>query len=264
VGRDVTRGLVCCWLMGAFSLQAATGLIGSVTGMWVLPRDTRVEVVGESDTTRRFTGNLDSEGIFRFPEIPSGQYSIKITAGGFRELTLHAVTIEPGVLKDIGPLHLISPCEDTPNTVCAGSIGLLRMTDGFEKLEMIDSCAVDLHDPAAGCIVALGMREPSLPQDWREEEGFAFHTADGGVYLIPLDVSFSLNPSTVTDRHGCTNAPYLPGNIRIDSLPPGSRVCVLTRRGRYAELRLRDTIAPGQRRATVEYFLFASDQRPIF
>jgi hypothetical protein len=240
----VKFGLVFWWLMGAFSMRAATGLIGSV--VYVCSHaQTQVEVIDESDTAKRFSGGVDFEGIFRFPDLPPAQYSITITDRGFRDLTLHGLIIAPGVLKDIGPLRMMSP------DVCVNGGPTLRIADG--KLEMLDLCAVDFKDETPWCDVTLGVRGPVLPLD-DLPEGFAFQTAEDGVYLIPgRGVSFSLNPSTVTDKHGCVNAVYVPGRIRIDSLPPGSRACVRTRWGRYAELRFKEEIAPGQKTATVEF-----------
>jgi Carboxypeptidase regulatory-like domain len=232
--------------------------------MWILPPDTKVEVIGESAATRRPTGNLDSEGIFRFTDVPPGRYSIRITAPGYRDLTLHGVTVEPGVLKDIGSLHLVSPCEDTPNTVCVGSVGLLRMTDGSGKLEMIDLCAVDLYAQEPTCTVALGMRSPVIPEGGRDQ-GFWFHTAADGAWLTPFEgTEFSLNPSTVTDKHGCVNATYQPGRIRINDLPPGSRACVTTRWGRYFELLFIEKIESGQENAAVKYVPLGATDRPVF
>jgi hypothetical protein len=259
VGRQVRYGLVCCWLLGAFSLQAATGLIGSVSTVWGEDSGTVVEVTNEADASKQFTGGVDFEGIFRFPNIPPGKYSIKITAIGVRGATLHGITLLPGVLKDVGNIHLIAPCEESPNMICAvgGHFPVKREESG--NLEMIDLCGVDLYEQTPECIVTLGMRSAIVPEDGRGH-GFWFHSADDGVYLVPLQgVAFSLNPPTVTDKHGCVNAAYAPGRIRIDNLPPGSRACVSTRWGRYAELIFTETIKPGQGKATVKYVLLGSD-----
>jgi hypothetical protein len=245
----VKYGLVCCWLMGVLPLLAATGLIGSVVYI-CSNAQTQVEVIDASDTAKRFSAGVDSEGIFRFPDVPPGQYSIRITDRGFRDLTLHGVTIAPGVLKDIGPLRMIS------TGVCVGGGPTVRIADG--KLDTLDLCAVDFKDQTPWCTVTLGVRGPILPLD-DLPEGFGFHTAEDGVCLIPgRGVSFSLNPSTVTNKHGCVNAAYAPGRSRIDSLPPGSRACVRTRWGRYAEIRFREEeTAPNQKTATVDFTSWA-------
>ena len=66
---------------------------------------------------------------------------------------------------------------------------------------MLDLCAVNFRDQSPECIVSIGVRGPMLPQDWRDgDQGFAFHTSENAVYLIPLGVEFSLNPATVTDQ----------------------------------------------------------------
>jgi hypothetical protein len=260
VRRHVKCVSVCLWLMGAFSLQAATGLISSVYDFYG-PVRANVEVTDEADPSQRLAGGVDSEGIFRFPDIPPGEYSIKVSARGVHDVTLHAVSIVQGVLKDVGPIHINASCEDSPKTFCFRISGPMLMTG--RELELFGPCAfVDLSDPEPSCMVALGLRGPVLRQDDPQEVRFGFQTGGDGVYLIPLGVAFSLNPSTTTDKHGCVNATYALGGIRIDSLPPESRACVRTRWGRYAELIFREVIKPGQEKVTVEYFFLGSSDRP--
>jgi hypothetical protein len=263
----VKYGLVCFCLMGSVSLRAATGLIGSVSSLLDGSPEAIVELTNETDTSQRFAVGIDSEGIFRFPNIPPGKYSVKVSASGVRAVTLREVTILPGVLKDVGEIHLKAPCEELPNMVCVGGHFMLKREESG-KIEMIELCTVDFRDQPPECIVDLGVRGPVLSQPDHNDGRFAFHTASDGVYLIPVGVSFSLNPSTKTDRRGCTHATYVDERIRIDSLPPGSRACVLTGFGEYVELVFSETIKPGQGQGqgqvTVEYSLLGNDLRPLF
>ena len=92
MNRKVRCGLVCCWLTAVVSLQAATGLTGSVFNFYG-GVDAAVDVTDEANASEHFVGGVDSEGIFRFPDIPPGEYTIRITAIGFHDMTLHAVSV---------------------------------------------------------------------------------------------------------------------------------------------------------------------------
>jgi hypothetical protein len=253
VKRHVKYGLVCCWLMGAFSLRAATGLIGFVYDTYLgwLPAD--VEIADEADTSKRFAGRADGHGVFRFPDLPPGQYSIRATFAGFRDPTIHSARIQPGMLTDVGGIRLIASCEESPGMVCLGSLRGIETSNGAGKIEMLDLCAVDLREQKPRCPGTPGAPGP-IPPDDDFQQDFQFHVANDGVWLIPLNgVSFSLNPTTVTYERGCPNATYAPGPIRVDSLPPGSRACVRMRRGGYAELRFEKQIALSQKTATLDF-----------
>jgi hypothetical protein len=241
---------LCCLLMACFSLQAARGLIGSVYTPCDAARDAKVEVIGEADATKQFTGSVDSEGIFRFPDIPPGRYSIRITARGVQDLTIAEVTVANGTLTDVGPLEMTFPPVQGEFVMVCNSPGLLRM---MRKLEMIDLCAIDFQQNEPACMVHLGTHDAASATDDSSLDLW-LQVTDDGTWLVPLNQgAFSLNPSTVTDKGGCINATYAPGRVRIDSLPSGSRLCVLTRTGGYAELRFIGNVTAKQPKVTLEY-----------
>jgi hypothetical protein len=253
VKRRVKYRLVCCWLLGASSLRAQTGLIGSVYSSVYGSLTADVEVTDEADASKRFAARTD-DGIFRFPELPPGQYSIRVRAAiaGFHDPAIHNARIQPGMLTDVGGIRLFAACEDELHpgfcfTLSGGPI------EGVRKIEMDEGCFLDLQEQAPSCFIPLPILGPISP-DTLSSGDFWFHVADDGVWLVPFKgVSFSLNPSTVTYKRGRPNATYTPGPIRIDSLPPGSRACVRTHRGGYAELRFEKQIAPKQKTATVDF-----------
>lgn len=222
--------------MGALSLPAATGLIGSAGGCGV-HREDEVEVIDDADNSKRFTGGFDSGNRFRFPDLPPGQYSVSVEGHVLRK----AVRVLPGALTDVGAVF-----------VCLGDHPLLKTESyGFWKIEMADLCAVNLSEPG-WCIADLGRSGPIQPFD-DGRRVFWFHSAADGVYLIPFkDVSFSLIPATVQYTQGCPNATYVKDRIRIDNLPSGSRVCVRSIRGGYYGLEFPEKIAPNQQNATLE------------
>ena len=245
--------------MEGFSLHAVTGLIGTVgSPSGGLPAD--VEVTDDADPSKQFTGRADNNGVFRFPDLPPGWYSIRVTAKGLRDPTIHRARTQPGMLTDVGEIRLIAPCEEEfPRGGCVFLHGI-DISNMGGKIEMTnDLCAVDLQEEAPWCIVELGARGAISPLD-DLHYAFWFHVAGDGVWLVPLTgVRFSLNPYPVTyKKRGCPNASYTPGPVRIDSLPPGTRACVRTRRGGYAELRFNQPITPKQKTATVDFVYWAS------
>jgi len=205
--------------MGAFSLRAATGLIGSVySNVYGVP-PAEVEVMDEADPSKRFTGRTDYDGIFRFPDLPPGRYSIGVRAAYFHDPTIHSVRIQAGTLTDVGRIRLMAPCEESPGTACfvlhspAGEI-----SEGGGQIEMSDLCAVHLDERQPWCPGTRVMPGPFSSNDLLPD--FRFQVANDGVWLVPLnDVWFSLNPTTMTYERGCPNATYAPGPIRIDNLP---------------------------------------------
>jgi len=237
---------------------AATGLIGSAGSAFFGTQPADVEVTDEA-AARRFSGRADFEGVFRFPDLPPGQYSIRLTAPNFRDVTLHAVPVKAGELTDVGVLRMLAECE-VPGTqyVCVGSGHILLTTaDNLGELNMVDLCAVDLFNGRLPCVVNLGARGPSPPEDNLQAD-FWLRTANDGAWLVPLkNAYFSLNPSTVTYEAGCPNATYKPGPIRIDHLPPHSRACVRTHGGGYAELRFTGNIVPGQKDAAIDFIFWS-------
>jgi hypothetical protein len=234
---------------------AATGVIGSAGSAFFGTQPADVEVTDEA-AARRFSGRADFEGVFRFPDLPPGQYSIRLTAPNFRDVTLHAVPVKAGELTDVGVLRMLAECE-VPGTglVCIDSPHLLISLGGAGQLDMV------------GCARATGIQWPCLanvsalrpgPALDASDADFWLRTANDGAWLVPLkNAYFSLNPSTVTYEAGCPNATYKPGPIRIDHLPPHSRACVRTHGGGYAELRFTGNIVPGQKDAAIDFIFWS-------
>jgi hypothetical protein len=243
--------------MGIVPLRAATGLIGSVYSAFYGALPAEIELTDEADASKRFTGKAGVDGIFRFPDLPPGQYSMRVRYMGMRDPSLHSVRIQPGTLTDVGGVRVIASCED-PQQGCVGLARWVDVVSGDGKIEMSDGCAMDLNEQKPWCPGTSAAPGPfSLDDDFHRD--FQFHVVNEGAWLVPLkDVFFSLNPSTVTYKAGCPNATYSPGAIRIDSLPPGSRACVRTHRGGYAELRFNEQIAARQRTATVDFVYWAN------
>ena len=217
--------------MGALSLPAATGLIGSAGGCGV-HREDEVEVIDEADNSKRFTGGFDSGNGFRFPDLPPGQYSVSVEGHVLRK----AVRVLPGAVTDLGT---VTEC------IHISDHELLRGGGRHWEIEMTDLCEVNLRAPG-WCVTDRSNLGPIAPFD----DGavvFWFHTTTEGAWVIPFKgASLSLVPANANPQRGCPLATYMQERIRIDSLPSGSRACLRSDWGGYYELRLPEKIAPNQ------------------
>jgi len=224
--------LAICWLVGALSLPAATGLIGSA-GECATQLDIKIEVIDEADGSKRFFGGFDSDNTFRFPDLPPGLYSIKFDG---RYLKRHAIRVLPGAVTDLGT---VTEC------IHISDHELLRGGGRHWEIEMTDLCEVNLRAPG-WCVTDRSNLGPIAPFD----DGavvFWFHTTTEGAWVIPFKgASLSLVPANATPQRGCPLATYMQERIRLDSLPSGSRACLRSDWGGYYELRLPEKIAPNQ------------------
>ena len=111
---------------------------------------------------------------------------------------------------------------------------------------MHDHCFAALDGGKVECVVTVdgdGTEPSQHPSgnDW----DFWFEASARAIFLIPQNrTMFAKAGAAEVTKGGCEAALYKRDRCRIDILPPGSHVCVLTGRGRYAELTL-ENIAKG-------------------
>jgi hypothetical protein len=170
--------------MGAFSLRAATGLIGSVYSAFYSALPAEVELADESDAAKRFTGRAGADGIFRFPDLSPGRYSIEVRYAGFRDPSFHSALIQAGMLTDVGSIRVIAECESQGGG-CVGLARWMETVDGSGKIEMSDLCVVNLHEQEPWCPGTPGA-PGSIPLRGDIQQDFQFHVANDGIWLVPL------------------------------------------------------------------------------
>ncbi len=105
-------------------------------------------------------------------------------------------------------------------------------------LKVNDHCSVALDGGKVEGIVVLdgdGREPPQHPRgkDW----DFWFDASSLGLFLNPQNrAMFATVGTSEAGKSGCQAAAYKRNRLRIDKLPAGSHICVLTSHLKYAEL----------------------------
>ena len=120
-------------------------------------------------------------------------------------------------------------------------------------------CSVALDGSKVDCIVTVDGdgTEPTHPggKNW----DFWFEASGKALFLNPQNrTMFANSGASEAGKAGCKAAVYKRGRLRIDTLPSGSHVCVLTGHRRYAELtlELEGTTRPQSGPLQVNYILW--------
>jgi hypothetical protein len=125
-------------------------------------------------------------------------------------------------------------------------------------LKVYDYCSVSLERGEVVCIVILD-GDGTEPKQHPGGKDFDFwFEASGKVRsLHPQNRTMFANAGTTqAGRAGCQAGAYKSGGLRIDTLPLGSHLCVLTGHGRYAELTLESTANSPDEPLQVIYILW--------
>jgi hypothetical protein len=87
--------------------------VKDITGAGV--RGTVTELEPERAPINRYRTASDAGGVFRFAGLPAGEYTLRLSTGGFQRLTIKAIQILDGEQKSIPVLELV-----LGNMNCAG------------------------------------------------------------------------------------------------------------------------------------------------
>ena len=151
---------------------------------------------------------------------------------------LNGITIEKGI-------NLL------PRTIAIGAGALLALLTLYgaheaaqgKDLRLPDHCSATLAGGQVACVVTLDGdgTEPKQHPDGKEWD-FWFEVSGRTRSLNPQNRAMFANVgTTVAGKAGCQGASYKRGRFRLDTLPPGSHVCVLTGQGQHAELTFEGT-----------------------
>ncbi len=104
-----TALLICAFLIAgacAFAQTTAGSLLGTLLdpASSVVPGAT--VTLTETDTGATRTATTDSSGVFRFPNLPPGNYSVSVQASGFKNLVQTAIAVGASETRDLGKLTL--------------------------------------------------------------------------------------------------------------------------------------------------------------
>jgi hypothetical protein len=125
-------------------------------------------------------------------------------------------------------------------------------------LKVNDQCSVALDGGKVECIVTLD-GDGSEPKQHPGGKNWDFWFEESGKTLFlnsQNKTRFANAGTTEAGKAGCQAAEYRRGRFRIDKLPSGSHVCVLTGHRRYAELTLERTSKPARGPLPVAYVLW--------
>jgi len=110
------------------------------------------------------------------------------------------------------------------------------------KLEIHESCSVDLDEGASVCWVTVD-GDGTEPRIHARGKAYDFWLQRGGkaLFLVPQNGAvLAIGNLKEAGLQGCATAQYGKGKTRVDDLPRGTYICVRTNEGRYAEMRLED------------------------
>jgi hypothetical protein len=105
-------------------------------------------------------------------------------------------------------------------------------------LDVYDQCSVALDGGKKQCYLTVDGdgTEPRVHSSGREWD-FWFEVSGKIRSLDPLNrAAFAKAGRAEIGKTGCQSAMYKRGPLRVDTLPPGSHVCIRTVGGRYAEI----------------------------
>jgi hypothetical protein len=125
-------------------------------------------------------------------------------------------------------------------------------------LKMFDQCSVVLNGGYVECLVTLdGDGTEPKEHPGGKKWDFWFEESGKAIFLNSQNRTMFANAgATEPGKAGCQAAVYKRGRFRIDKLPTGSHVCVLTGRRQYAELTLESTSKPARVPLPIAYVLW--------
>ena len=255
-----TSFVVLVLLLSSKCVGAADGT-GSVFGKVVDPSGAslpfaEVQVSQESDPRKVYLGKGNANGSFYVPNVAPEIYSVRIAVQGFRTKVLAHVQVAAEKTADLGSVGLEGPDCDSPGVICDDfGLGAHKNTIHAQGvLDVPELCSVDVDEGQVVWAVELDGQGTIAPKADKDSDFWIQTEATGAVHLKPLDgVGFALNPSAEGGREGCVSAVYSTKDVRIDGLPVGSRVCIRTNRGRYAQLEFAEVVKQKAKHVTATY-----------
>lgn len=193
----------------------------------------------EQFVERRYETTGDAQGQFRIENVEPGLYVVNISVQGFRDKTFSNVRIAQGQQLDLGVFRLELAGCNVPGVIC-DDFGLSVYNDPIHAqgtIKIPQLCAMDIDEGKSVCTVELDGRGTIPPSADPESDFWIRIGARGEIYLAPRNgARLALNPPTEWSKSGCISASYSAKDVQINGLPIGSRVCIRTNRGRYAQV----------------------------
>src|ERR1051326_617427 len=235
--------MAVAFLLAADSVGATDGT-GAVLGKVLDPSglfvpSARILISQESNPKIQYLANGNAFGLFYVSSVAPEMYTVTIAVQGFRTKVLAHVQVATDKRIDLGNIGLeLADC-NSPGVIC-DDFGLGIYNDTIHAqgvIEFPELCAVDIDEGHVFCTVELDGRGIIPPERDKNSDFWVKIEVNGAVYLKSRNgARFALNPPTESSKQGCISASYSSRDVRIDGLPIGSRVCIQTNRGRYAQV----------------------------
>lgn len=121
-----------------------------------------------------------------------------------------------------------------------------------------DHCSVALDGGKVECVVTLdGDRTEPKQHPGGKGWDFWFEVSGKALFLHSQNRTLFANAGTADNgKSSCQAAAYKRDRFRIDTLPPGFHVCILTGQRRYAALTLVSTAKPQSEPLQLTYILW--------
>ena len=135
-----TALLACAFLLAVAGVWAQT-VEGLLLGTLLDPASAVVPgatiTLTETDTGATRVATTDSAGVFRFPNIPPGNYSISVQASGFKNLVQSQIMVGASETRDLGKLTLTLGNTSEKIQVIAEATAV--QLSSSEKAQLVDS-----------------------------------------------------------------------------------------------------------------------------
>jgi hypothetical protein len=191
-----------------------------------------VRLIPPDYTPVHYRGKAGPDGVFRIDGVSPGRYSLRAGLLPFRENSANGITVRAGETTDVGTIMLGLLGCDAPNIICdyitpnGEPTPPVNVQQGH--LNLRDSCGADFDRGEVSC--------PETAARFRlNTDVWLTHGKDGAVYLTPA------NGALVTPPNQCSSK-YDKNPIRIDTLGPGSDLCVRTSEGHTAHVMIVDEV----------------------
>jgi len=204
------------------------GLVTDQTGA-AIP-NAAVRLIPRDSAPVRYRGKAGPDGVFRIEGISPGTYSLRAGLLPFRENSANSFTVRDGETTDVGTIMLSLLGCDAPGVICDDFTGEpqpnLRIASGHVNVRY--SCGADFDRGEVSC-PETAARFRLTPDVWLTRRN------GGAVYLTPA------NGALITPPNQCSSK-YDKNPIRIDTLGPGSDLCVRTSEGHTAHVMIVDEV----------------------
>lgn len=214
-----------------------------------------IRVVGEALSAREYKAVGNVQGQFTVGRVEPGVYTLTVSVRGFKK-AVKSIQVASGQQLDTGITRLqIGGCNE-PGVIC-DDFGLTLYNAPIHaqgSLEVPQLCAVDIDEGKVTCTIELDGRATIPPAKDADSDFWLKIGGRGEVKFSPRNgVTLALNPATESSRDGCASAAYSSADVRVDGLPLGSRICLRTTRGRYAQVEFSGVIRLRAKRVKIEF-----------